>query len=274
MPRVSLALLVVVLMLALACSSDNPATSTTEPTAGPTTVATQPSGGAITRADTLISRGWGAGTQIANPEDFNPFTNLYQRDRQHYTINESLFYTNFNNGEVIPWQAESYSWNGDYTVLTIVLRDNVMWSDGEQLTAEDVVFTVDMLKDSAPELLMSGVMVEWIESAVATDELTVQFNLTKPGPRFFLDNIAQGQVGRFVVVPKHIWEGKDSRTFNFYDAAQGWPISTGPYEVVSTSVAIRYLTHPYVSRTIHVWKRNQCHISTFFAGLTSNVSRI
>jgi peptide/nickel transport system substrate-binding protein len=190
----------------------------------------------VPRNETVISRGWGAGALITNPQDFNPFSNLYQRDRQHYTINESLFYTNFNDGEVIPWQARDYTWNGDYTELTITLRDGVMWSDGEQLTADDVVFTVEMLKEAGPQLLMAGVMIEWVESATAVDPLTVRLKLTKPGPRFLLDNLAQGQVGRFVVVPKHIWEGQeDYVTFAFYDPQRGWPVGTGPYQVSSAS---------------------------------------
>ncbi|MEX0762651.1 MAG: ABC transporter substrate-binding protein [Dehalococcoidia bacterium] len=171
---------------------------------------------------------------MTNPEDFNPFSNLYQRDRQHYTIFESLFYTNFNTGELIPWQARDYAWNSDYTELTIFLRDGVLWSDGEEFTAEDVVFTIDMLKESAPALLMSGVMEEWIATATAVDNLTVRLELTKPGPRFLQDNLAQGQVGRFVVVPEHVWQGQEGSTFNFYDPSQGWPVGTGPYSVTST----------------------------------------
>jgi peptide/nickel transport system substrate-binding protein len=87
----------------------------------------------------------------------------------------------------------------------------VKWSDGQPFTAEDVAFTLDMLKSVAPDLLLSSAIKEWVAKAEVPDPRTVKITLTKPGPRWVQDFLAQGQAARFVVVPKHIWNGQDRR---------------------------------------------------------------
>ena len=57
---------------------------------------------------------------------------------------------------IIPWLATSYEYNDDFTELTVNLREGVKWSDGEPFNAEDVVFTIQMLKDNAPALTRSA----------------------------------------------------------------------------------------------------------------------
>src|SRR5690606_9723563 len=172
-------------------------------------------------------------------DNFNPYAAvlLHQRNSLHYTVNEVLFYTNHNTNETTGWQAESYSYNDDFTEVTIKLREGVKWSDGEAFDAEDVAFTFDMLKAAAPDLLFSSAIAEWVESAEVVDPLTVRVKLTKPGPRWAADFLATGQSTRFVVVPKHIWEGQDPKTFGNYDPAKGWPVGTGPYKLVKADAS-------------------------------------
>lgn len=188
----------------------------------------------VPRNRTLISQGWDFHNQVPSPDNFNPYAGvlLHQRNSLHYTVNEALFYTNHNTNELIPWQAESYAYNDDFTQITIKLRDGVTWSDGEAFTAEDIAFTFDMLKGAAPDLLFSSAIAEWVESTEVVDPLTVRVTLTKPGPRWAADFLATGQSTRFVVVPKHIWEGQDPLTFANFDLEKGWPVGTGPYKLV------------------------------------------
>ncbi|MGV3649877.1 MAG: ABC transporter substrate-binding protein, partial [Devosia sp.] len=58
--------------------------------------------------------------------------------------------------------------------------------------------------------------------------------LKKPGPRWAADFLATGQSTRFIVVPKHIWDGQDAKTFANFDLAKGWPVGTGPYKLVKS----------------------------------------
>jgi len=188
----------------------------------------------VPRDRTLISQGWDFYNQVPSPANFSPYAGvlLHQRNSLHYTVNEMLFYTNHNDNKIIPWQANSFEYNRDFTEITIKLHDNVVWSDGQPFTSEDVVFTLGMLRAAAPDIILSSAIKEWVASETAPDKLTVKIKLNKPGPRWVSDFLATGQAARFVVVPKHIWKDQNPRTFGFFDLAKGWPVGTGPYKLV------------------------------------------
>jgi peptide/nickel transport system substrate-binding protein len=120
-------------------------------------------------------------------------------------------------------------------VWTLKLREGIEWSDGAPYTADDIVFTIQMLIDHAPDLADSAAMKEWVAKVEKVDDLTVKFTLTKPNPRFQLDYLTVKIWGSVTIVPKHIWESQDPLTFRNYDPAKGWPVFTGPYKIVKVS---------------------------------------
>lgn len=123
---------------------------------------------------------------------------------------EYLFYANFATGEIQPWLAKDYVYNKDFTEFTIHLKDNVKWNDGQPFSADDVVFTAQMVMKN-PALARGATMQEFVKSVSAPDKNTVTFELNKPSPRFHYNFF--GQVDAFTPVPKHIWDGKDPMTF-------------------------------------------------------------
>ena len=156
-------------------------------------------------------------------------------DKKSYGIFEALFYTNLNTGELIPWQAESYTLSDDFTSVSVKLRDGVEWCDGTQFTADDVKFTLDTLIAGAPDLYDSARYAEYIKEVTVVDPLNFTLELTKPAPRWFKDTFTLGHENHYAIVPKHLFEGKDPATYDFYDPANGLPCGTGPYKIVSST---------------------------------------
>jgi peptide/nickel transport system substrate-binding protein len=169
------------------------------------------------------------------PDNYNPYINNQYLQWGFWQANqESLFYLNLETGKLIPWQAESYSFNADNTEVTIKIRNGVKWSDGVAFSADDVVFTINMLKGH-PELQYSADMKQWVKDVVAKDPQTVVITFTSPNPRFVVDYFSVRIWESILIAPKHIWEDKDPLTFTNYDIAKGWPVGTGPYKIVRST---------------------------------------
>lgn len=172
------------------------------------------------------------GGPIADPTNLNIYAPGVSRSSTglHQMIYEYFFYNNLQTGEYIPWLATDYAYNEDFTAITVNLREGVKWSDGEPFTAEDVVFTYDLMREN-PGMTWAAEANKWVESVVADGDLTVTFNLTSPNPRYHLIREAFPAVGIWggaTILPKHVWEGQDPLTFKSYP-----PIGTGPYKIAS-----------------------------------------
>jgi len=75
-----------------------------------------------------------------------------------------------------PGLAESMTYDEASLSYTITLREGLTFSDGSELTAEDVVFSIDQWRTGA----FNGVLYASIASAEIVDDLHVQVNLVAP----------------------------------------------------------------------------------------------
>ncbi|MCM3652597.1 ABC transporter substrate-binding protein [Metabacillus litoralis] len=107
--------------------------------------------------------------------------------------------------------ATSYEMSEDGKVWTVNLRDDVTFSDGKPLTAEDVKFTFETALNNG-----SVVDLNVLEKVEAADEYTVKFTLKEAQSTFINSLVVTG------IVPKHAY-GKDY--------AEN-PIGSGPYQLV------------------------------------------
>jgi peptide/nickel transport system substrate-binding protein len=173
---------------------------------------------------------------LTNPFNFNYMVPGNDRNHgYHQAMMEPLFILNYETGEIEPWLGLEMTPNEDLTVWTLKIREGVKWQDGEAFNADDVVFTINLLKDGAPEASEAANIQQWVESVEKIDDLTVQFNLTGPNPRFQLDHFSVRIWGSVMILPEHIWAGKDQLTYEFYDPDAGLPMGTGPYTLTSAS---------------------------------------
>jgi peptide/nickel transport system substrate-binding protein len=154
-------------------------------------------------------------------------------------VYEYFFYYNLQTGEFVPWLAESFEYSPDFSSLTVKLRSGVTWNDGTPFTADDVVFTYDLLR-KFPAMTWAEEANKRVASVEKVDDVTVKFNLTDPNPRFHLNREAFPAVGIWggiTILPKHIWEGQaDPLTFK-----SSPPVGTGPYALKdATQTAITW----------------------------------
>lgn len=172
-----------------------------------------------------------------DPTNFNPFLPDSLNDQGIVqAAMEPLFLLNVETGQVIPWLATGMTSSPNLEVWTMTLRPGVKWNDGVPFTAADVVFTMQMLL-SHPGLVGSGALAQDVKSVTEVNKLTVRFVLKQPDPRFELNNFTSEVAGDSAnyIVPKHIWQGQNPLTFTDYNPAKGWPVTTGPYLLKSTS---------------------------------------
>lgn len=190
----------------------------------------------VPRERTLILMFGGDGTQFTDTGLGNPYAAGSTHQIGSAALWEPLYYYSAFADEHIPWLAESYEYNDDFTELTIQIRSGVEWSDGVPFTAGDVAFTLKMLQDHAPSLRLSTEVKNWVESAVAVDDATVKITFFDPRPRFMLEYLSFKFDTGIYIVPEHVFgeltATEDIQGFTYYDNEQGWPLATGPYKIV------------------------------------------
>jgi len=183
------------------------------------------------------------GGQIVDYNTFNPFLlGSSSRTGSHFLYEPLYFYSAYDeDDQLIPWIATGHEYNQDFTQVTVHIRQGVTWSDGTPWTAADLAYTVAALKENAPELFLSTDMETWVERVEVEDELTARFVLKQPNPRFVFNYLTNCFFNGIVVVPKHIWEGEDPKTFeNCCD--EGQPVVSGPYRLSLSVPQQRILT--------------------------------
>ena len=122
---------------------------------------------------------------------------------------------------VVPGLAESWEYDEAACTYTFHLAENARWHDGEPVTAEDVRFTIEAIMDPV-NLSENAPNFEDVTAIDVPDERTVRFTLDAPNAAF-LDYMTMP------VLPKHLLEGEDMQTADFFRA----PVGTGPYKLES-----------------------------------------
>ncbi len=111
--------------------------------------------------------------------------------------------------------------NEDDKKFTVAIRHDVKWQDGQPLKADDIVFTVNLMKNPAARSVMSA---SWRDIDVAkVDDYTVKFTLPASYAAF-------PQALTFAILPQHLLktvEPSSMRENGFSDA----PVGSGPFSL-------------------------------------------
>jgi peptide/nickel transport system substrate-binding protein len=165
---------------------------------------------------------------LGEPDNLNPFVGwLWSSFEIWYLAYDPL--VGFDYGELKPIKGEdSPGLATDWTVTpdgktwTFTIRSGVTWQDGEPLTASDVAFTYNYIKDN--DLTNFTTATDGIKSAVAVDDTTVEFECSRPKANMLTVWVP--------ILPEHIWSKVSGK-----DAANKYPndppfVGSGPFQCV------------------------------------------
>ena len=167
------------------------------------------------RSETLYTMGkqWGPATS------WNP---LQQGSYAMGTLGlcyETLFLYNPLTDEYIPWIADSGEWVDD-TTYQLKIKEGVTFSDGEALTVDDVIFTLEMGKNF--KSVYYSELWAWLDSIEKVDETTITLKFTNPLYQEWANYLYS-----IAILPQHLWEGltEDEAVVG----ANQPPVGSGPY---------------------------------------------
>lgn len=150
-------------------------------------------------------------------ENYNPYTSGGVFDGVLY---EPLLMFNLKSGNIDYRLANSIEYSNDLKTLTVKLKDNLKWSDGEALTAKDVAFSFNMTKDAPAFDGKAMWSIGNLQSVIATNDTTIVFQLDHADSTFLWG------IPSYHIVPEHIWGKvavKDLPTFKNLN-----PVGSGP----------------------------------------------
>ncbi len=120
---------------------------------------------------------------------------------------------------LIPDIAVKYTISEDQKIYTFELKQHVVWHDGESMTADDILFTIEMIQDeevnSPLSIAFQDVSIEKI------DDFNITFVLSESFPAF-LSSLTVG------IVPEHIWQSIPRDQMRLANRNLQ-PIGTGPF---------------------------------------------
>ncbi|MHB0946526.1 MAG: ABC transporter substrate-binding protein [Sedimentisphaerales bacterium] len=149
-------------------------------------------------------------------------SDIYTRWMCFQQVFEPLMAYDYDEIKLKPVLAESYEISADDLEITFKLRNDIHFSDGVPITADDVVFTyqtvINLLIDAA-DLASSYIDVKGVEKI---DDRTVKFYMKQP---YFLatEILSFWNIG---IYPKHIYDFKNPEEFNKRTSN---PVGSGPY---------------------------------------------
>ncbi len=176
--------------------------------------------------------------------------------------------------------VESQGISQDGTIYNFSLRTNALWHDGKPLTSEDVVFTIELMRDENMPM-PEDIRGLWKAVEVrALDDYALQFRLPEPYAPF-LDYLTFG------ILPKHLLEGLSPE--ELVDAPFNIePIGSGPYRferllvengeivgVVLTKFKEYFAQPPFIEQVVfQYYPDSQTALAAYQAGEITGIGQI
>ncbi len=119
------------------------------------------------------------------PDTLNPQQSPLNQTWPYWQLSYECLLRTLPTGQVVPWLAKSYTVNSTNTVYTFTLRSGVQFQNGATMTANDVVYTFNLLKSSGIPYAQNRFPT--LQGVTALSPSQVQFTLSAPQPGFLLN---------------------------------------------------------------------------------------
>ncbi|MCP3699804.1 MAG: ABC transporter substrate-binding protein [Aliivibrio sp.] len=162
-------------------------------------------------------------------QNFNPYLATNLRTTTDFVYEPLVIFNEMHGNKPVMRLAEDFRMSDDLMSVTFDIRKGVKWSDGEKFTADDVVYSYELLKNK-PELDQRGIN-KWVTKAERVNEYQVKFTLAEAN-----SNVPY-EISVVPIVAEHIWSKvKDPTTFTNEN-----PVGTGPFTEIDTFTPQLYI---------------------------------
>ena len=168
---------------------------------------------------------WLIWAMLVEPKTLNQINvdnDIYSRWITLLNIYEPLMVYDYDKMKLKPHLADSYEISNDGLEITFHLRDDIHFSDGVPITADDVIFTYKTVIDPNVDAANLANLYVDVDRAEKINDRVVKFYMKRP---YFkaLEVLSFWDIG---IYPKHIYQFKDAMQFNHRVSN---PIGSGPY---------------------------------------------
>ena len=227
--RVTVPLLCALLLVALAaCGSSATPTATTAPASAATTASATTE--AVPTADPAMVSSEGYWKEFVDQGQYGGILregHIYENDHWSPWVgccNRSVFIARnpynllvmrdpADQDTIVGDLAESWEWAADGNSVIFHIAQNATWFDGEPLTADDVVFSLDNMSDLDQVRPRTRNIAPYYASSEAIDTHTVKVNTKFSNPAALLPFLT---VDFMVMHPKHVLEDKPADVADFF----------------------------------------------------------
>lgn len=145
-----------------------------------------------------------------------------------------------------PLLARAWAWSDDGRWLSLVLRDDLTWSDGHRLTASDVAFTWEQARDPAVNSSRNGYLPQlpltptdgWPQNPTAVSDDVLIFHFAEPGA-----HSSQLLLASTPPTPRHALQGVPGEALRQHAQATN-PLASGPFRFAAPVTAESFVLEP------------------------------
>jgi len=157
---------------------------------------------------------------LNEPENLSP---MYPSFTAHNEITDMLFlplHKQNVDGQIVPMLANSWEYSEDLKKITYYIKNDVMWQDGTPVTAYDVEWTFNQMKDEKNNYPLLS-RLQYIDSVKAVSDNKIVFFFSRVYPMALFDS-------NIKPLPKHLLEKETNIQYSDYHIS---PSANGPYKL-------------------------------------------